>query len=504
VRVVLAIVAFAFVLFVVTVARRSSQTFPVSDDAIIELSTLNAAQGQQLLGPYSRYAWHHPGPALFYVLAPFYRASGSRSTGLAAGALTINVAAIAVAFWLLCRSGGAALAVALAVAGAFYIGRLGAVMASPWNAHAVILPSAALIIVSAAAAAGSFAAVPAFVVLSSFVLQSHVATLPIVVVCAVVVVVRAIRTGVPRGVAIASAVLLIAAWAAPVIEQVTSDGGNVTKMWQFVGSPSGGVAPAIAFEAWADMLTAPLSPALSMPRGLLLSHDGAGWRGAIAVGELIALVGIGLWAFRQSRPFQMWLAIELLCIVGAGLLAVLRIPDGIHDHEVFWLSTAGLLTLASALALPLAWLDQRLIGRAAVVAGVVVVAGVSLVGFRQLTGIAARSHVMEHGDRRTDQATRAVEGAMVAAGSRRLKILMDQPVWETAAGVVLQLRKKGVVVAVQPGLENMFSGTVAADGTEDLEITFCGGPCHERLSARPGNAVVLFGDGLAIDAIALK
>jgi hypothetical protein len=97
-----------------------------------------------------------------------------------------------------------------------------------------------------------------------------------------------------------------------------------------------------------------------------------------------------------------------------------------------------------------------------------------------------------------------VESAIDQAGARRVKVLMDQPVWETAAGVVLQLRKQGVSVAVQPGLEHMFAGTAAADGTEDLEVAFCGGPCHERLLSRPGNMVLLFGDGLAIDAIALK
>jgi hypothetical protein len=70
--------------------------------------------------------------------------------------------------------------------------------------------------------------------------------------------------------------------------------------------------------------------------------------------------------------------------------------------------------------------------------------------------------------------------------------------------VILQLRKKGATVAVQPGLERMLSGTLAADGREDLEITFCGGPCHENLVSRAGNTVVLFGDGLAIDAIGLN
>jgi hypothetical protein len=95
----------------------------------------------------------------------------------------------------------------------------------------------------------------------------------------------------------------------------------------------------------------------------------------------------------------------------------------------------------------------------------------------------------------------AVRGEIARAGARKPKVLIDQPVWDAAAGVILQLRKNGTPVAVEPGLDRMFSGTTAADGSEDLEIAFCGGPCHERLAARAGNNVVWNADGVAIDAI---
>ena len=500
----LGVAALLFILVVLTIARSSSHTFPVSDDAIIELSTLNAAQGHQRLGPYSRYAWHHPGPALFYLLAPFYSGSGGRSAGLASGALTINVAALAALLWLLLRFGGPALALAFAVAAAFYVSRLGGLLVSSWNAHAAILTAAA-ILVSGAAAAAAAGAIPLFAILASFALQTHVATLPVVIVCGGIVIVQVIRNGgIPRRTSIGTVAVLGLLWAVPLFEQVSPQGGNMTKMWQFLGSPSRGAEPAIAFEAWADMLTAPGSQGLAIPRGLLLPHDGPGARGVAAVAGLILIAAVGVWAHRTGRRFHLWLAIELFCVGIAGLLAVSRIPDGIHDHEVFWLSTVGLLIGASVLAVPMTLLSERVTSRLALFSCLLFIAGVAAYGIRELMGVVERSHVMRHEDRRTEQATRAVEGAIAKAGSRRSKILMDQPVWETAAGVVLQLRKKGVSVAVEPGLERMFSGTVAADGTEDLEIAFCGGPCHERLIARPGNTVVLFGDGLAIDAIALR
>jgi hypothetical protein len=81
-------------------------------------------------------------------------------------------------------------------------------------------------------------------------------------------------------------------------------------------------------------------------------------------------------------------------------------------------------------------------------------------------------------------------------------MLIDQRVWPAAAGVILQLRKAGRVLAVEPDLAHMFSGTLPAGGSEDLEVSFCGGPCHERQSARPGNVVVWLGEGIAVDALA--
>ena len=200
------------------------------------------------------------------------------------------------------------------------------------------------------------------------------------------------------------------------------------------------------------------------------------------------------------------------------LWAASRIPDGIHDHEVFWISAVGVLNLVAIAGRAdrrdrtTQRTDAAGIGRGSgcrmrrltTALCVVFLAGLAVAGVRELKTVADRSRVMTRGDLRIDHATRAVEAEIARTGARRPKMLIDQPVWEAAAGVILQLRRKGTLIAVQPGLENMFSGTVAADGTEDLEITFCGGPCHDRAAARPDNTVVLLGDGLAIDAIVLE
>ena len=42
---------------------------PQKDTALAELYTRHAARGDLLLGPYSRFGWHHPGPLLYYLYA---------------------------------------------------------------------------------------------------------------------------------------------------------------------------------------------------------------------------------------------------------------------------------------------------------------------------------------------------------------------------------------------------------------------------------------------------
>src|SRR5947207_1846128 len=80
---------------VALVVRVGSDYTAGSDIGLTELRTFDVGRHPVLLGPYSRDGWNHPGPALFYALALPYRLAGSRSIGLALGALLINGLAVA-------------------------------------------------------------------------------------------------------------------------------------------------------------------------------------------------------------------------------------------------------------------------------------------------------------------------------------------------------------------------------------------------------------------------
>ena len=79
---------------------------PVSDHALTELQVRDVGHHPVLVGLYSRGDWSHPGPALFYLLAPFYHWCGGASIGMNLGALAINGGALAGMLLVARRHGG--------------------------------------------------------------------------------------------------------------------------------------------------------------------------------------------------------------------------------------------------------------------------------------------------------------------------------------------------------------------------------------------------------------
>lgn len=476
--------------------------FPVADEAVTELAALNALHGRQLLGPYSRYSWHHPGPALFYFLAPFYEASGRRATGLAAGALTIGIGALGLAAWVLFRRGGAAVAVPLSLMATVLLARVPGVVVSPWNPHVAAILAIPMLILGAAAAAGWPLGLPLLAGVASVVVQSHIATLPLAAIALGAGAVALETSGVQRSKTVRqTAAVLFAVWLLPVVEQFLPAGGNISRLLQFALTPQPHDSWSIAIQVWADALLSIFRSDFRVPLGLLVAHDSVRWTVAAAVGELLLLAAVAVWARVTGRSLYMWIALELLGASVVSLWAVSRIPDGVHDHEVFWIAMVGALNAGIILACPLALtsLDQWRSTSAFVLAAFVTV--IAAGGFNQLRLMTARSHEPSANDRLIRNLTTAVDAEITRTGSRKTTVLIDQRVWPAAAGVILQLRKAGRVLAVEPDLAHMFSGALPADGSENLEVSFCGGPCHERQSARPGNVVVWLGEGIAVDAM---
>src|SRR5438094_7655590 len=147
----LAVVCVGLAILTIAIAalgRRAPPFREVSDGAVLEIYTLEALKGRLLVGPYSRFGWHHPGPLFFYAAAPWYWLSGRHTVGMQAGAVLINLAALGVALWTIARAASPWLTAPVSAATVWYVWRTGDMIASVWNPHMIILPLVAFIVVS--------------------------------------------------------------------------------------------------------------------------------------------------------------------------------------------------------------------------------------------------------------------------------------------------------------------------------------------------------------------
>ena len=140
------IFALAGIVSLVVVSRHEERFREVSDGAILEISTIEALNGRQLLGPYSRFGWNHPGPLYFYLQAPWYLASGFHTAGMQAGALAINLAAIGVVAFVCIRRLRPAIGASIALMMVVYVIRVPDLLTSVWNPHVIILPMIAVML----------------------------------------------------------------------------------------------------------------------------------------------------------------------------------------------------------------------------------------------------------------------------------------------------------------------------------------------------------------------
>ena len=153
------------------------------DQALLELGARRAMHLDQLVGPYSRGGFHHPGPAVFYVLAPFVRLLEPAGPGLYLGAAVLNAACLVAAVAVIWRRVGPLAALWAAAAIDLFCLCLGVgTLREPWNPYLIVAPMVLFVVLWAAGWTGSRdAAVWAFVI-GSYLIQTEIATAAVVLV----------------------------------------------------------------------------------------------------------------------------------------------------------------------------------------------------------------------------------------------------------------------------------------------------------------------------------
>jgi hypothetical protein len=379
---------------------------PVSDWALIELRLRDVGSADTpLLGPFSRYGWNHPGPLMFWLLAPLYRLFGSTPAAMNAAA-GVFVAAVTTGLVVAARRyGGRQLAVLVALAACLLLGATGADVADPWNPWLAVVPFALFLVTAAAVAHGDPVMAPVAVGLGSFLVQTHVgyaALVGAIGVWSVAWLAVGMRRRQVEGdppidrrrlviVAVASVAVAVVAWSGPVVEQLTRQPGNLGSAFTYF--TTGGATTA----GWGEAATVvgrelhPVAPWLGGPEPTnlftaSLERTSPLW----AVPMLLALAAATVVARRRRDRGPLHLAGVTWVGLGAGTVAVTRITGDVYFYLVRYWWALALAASVTVVWVAYRWLADRWLsdrwpaGRQATMGHTIVALAIALVAFASL------------------------------------------------------------------------------------------------------------------------
>lgn len=335
------------------------------DWALLQIQTDRAGRFEASTGAYSRYAWHHPGPVAAYLAAPFHRLAGNDFAGLTVATAALHAAWAFVAVHLVRRRGGpaagwATCAVLLAFTWGFGLNRL----ADPWNPLLTILATVAAGVALACAGDGARWALPVAALAGSIAVQAHVGAVPAVAAMAaagsVAVAARVrheARAWVPA--LVGTVVLLAVVWSPPVLEQVTSEPGNLGEILAFAraghdGQSLGDAGEVVAVQLGLGvrdlggyLIGGRILPPLTAARRMLVGVQVLlvvgtvvvawcrGWRLARNLGVVAAAGGVGalIGATQVTGLLEPYLTASA---IGVGVLAYLAVALGATEALRRW------------------------------------------------------------------------------------------------------------------------------------------------------------------------
>ena len=453
---------------------------PWGDQAVIQLSTDRAASLHQLLGPYSRFQWAHPGPLYFYVLLVPYKILGGAARDLAVGSVLIAGAAACGTVAAVGHLAGRTATRWAAALSLLQLAALGpGVIAEVWNPIAIIVPAGTLIVCCAALAAGRWWGLPAAVAVGSFLLQTDIGTGVLVIgLIALALLVAVLRSrGLPGPVAAGSLGLGVLLWLAPLWQQITGHPGNLTLLWRFFSASP-------AHQTWRAALTG-VAGALWPPlRGRVeAGPPGLGLSLLVLAGFVVlSLAAIGR-ARRAERPEAAWLAGAGLAGLVLAVVSAERVTGPLFSYLVAWSSSLALVLLLS-LVLSLdrpAAVRARLVG---VLAAAALVA-TSLVD--PPTNIA--------GGRQVDSLWSQIAPALAPAAPVRLH-LASADRWPWQAGLMVDLTHHGHPVSVDPSWTFLFGDQFEpgrnASAADELTVW------HQGEGTRPAGRQVGSASGVSV------
>jgi hypothetical protein len=455
---------------------------PASDHALTEMQVRDVGSHPVLVGLYSRSDWNHPGPLLFYVLAPFYRLVGGSSIGMNLGALAINGGSVVGMALVARRRGGTPLLLCTLLGCALLMRTLGAeFLSDPWNTFVTTLPFGLLIFLTWAVLCGDAWALPVAAVVASFLAQVHVGfvllALPLLALGAAGLVLQALRERTIKEdwrrwlrPGFVSALLLVLLWSPVAIETATKSPSNLGNTYRWFDNAQEGThtlqdgwqVMAGQFSARPEWLTGKRpfaymgeSPYLQVPTPPV-------W--------LLLVVAAGIMLWRLGRREDRRLIVVLGSSLLIGIVAVARTIGTAYEYRLRWswlpaLVAFVLVTWTGWQLLVRRWRPQATRALASLaVGGLLVVTGVN--SYAGLT--AGVSHEADN-----EVMVSLTPQVLEAIGHPKGQVLVDDP-YQIASwyqrGLVLQLERRGIDARVAPQRSRLFGDHRVVDADRPVEV----------------------------------
>jgi hypothetical protein len=425
---------------------------PTTDQAVEMLRIADVGtRHTPLVGAWSRYGWHHPGPLLFWAAAPGYRLFGP--PGVAATVGMVHAAAAAGAVVAARRIAGSVLAAPVAAAAGLIGLAMGDLLVDPWNPYVGVLALLAYLVCAWGASRGDRWLLGGAVVAGSWCVQSHLGYLPVVwaaaVWCGVAYLIR--RRGgrrLGRRAVVASATLGLALWWAPLWQEAMTARGNLRRL---AGYARHGRDDRVAGDVVLDQMgrhfgaPAPWMGAEPSVVGVL-RYEAHPLRALLALAVVALAVATAFWAWRRGRREPAWLVGYSVALVVASLVAMARTPAPLLPYMAMWAwAAAALGWVAIGWAVAAALRSAR--ARRAVTAGAAALA-VGAVAVASAGAVTAEGPAAAQG--RTVAALGAAVRDELEAG-RTYRLYAPDPGFAlVGTGLVADLRQRGFDVRMSP------------------------------------------------------
>ncbi len=349
--------------FVTAVATRAGRDYlPVQDFAVIDLRVRDVfTHDIPLVGPYSRYGWNHPGPLVYWLVAPFAALFGSPAWATQVGFVVLQVTAVvwtAIVSWR--RRGLWALALWTAVVSASFVAVGPSAILEPWGPN-VALPFFVLFCSLVWLVSGDdVALLPQAAAVGAFLVQTHVGYAPLVAAGVLFVVPATWRASGRRWRGVMalrpvrwSAGIAVVLWLPALIETVLHPPGNLVRVADQTlfgaSNPKAGIGNALG------ILAAPFRPLPGWLGGRTAFDELRLVATPVAVTWLLVpalvLLGAGWLARRSSDDDGSRLVSLAGLMLVAGLLAVASVQGDLFPYLFYWRDTLAVLTGFAAVSI---------------------------------------------------------------------------------------------------------------------------------------------------------